>query len=191
MNFVTFTLILFMIMREVKTLSSIRKGAKLNIYWFRNTDLRLHDNPALLKGLSNSKEDGLLPVFCFDKRTFGSSCVTEFGSMKIGPKRAQFLIESVTDLRKSIEKMGGGLYVSLCTPEETFSQLTIDKEVVSAYCQEEITSEELKIGKTVNNILKQKSGRLESIWGSTLYDPEDLPFYGGVKDLPDTCKSRI
>jgi len=173
-------------MREVKTLSSIRKGANLNIYWFRNTDLRLHDNPALLKGLSNSKEDGLLPVFCFDKRTFGSKCVTEFGSMKIGPRRAQFLIESVTDLRKSVEKMGGGLYVSLCTPEEMFSQLTMDKEVVSAYCQEEIASEELNVGKRVNSILKQKSGKLHSIWGSTLYHPDDLPFYGGIKDLPDT-----
>jgi len=178
-------LILLIIMREVKTLSAIR-GSKLNVYWFRNADLRLHDNPALLQGLSSCKDEGVLPVFCFDKRTFGSSVRTEFGSLKIGPRRAQFLIESVTDLRKSMEKMGSGLYVSLGTPEDLFTTLTTEKDAVSAYCQEEVASEELKISKAVNNILKRKSGRLNSVWGSTLYHPDDLPFYGGVQDMPDT-----
>ena len=80
-------LILLITIREVKTLSAIR-GSKLNVYWFRNADLRLHDNPALLQGLSSCKDEGVLPVFCFDKRIFGSSVRTEFGSLKIRPRRA-------------------------------------------------------------------------------------------------------
>ena len=40
----------------------------ITIHWFRH-DLRLHDNPALLEGLKNSKE--FYPVFILDKRLAG------------------------------------------------------------------------------------------------------------------------
>ena len=63
----------------------------------------------------------------------------------------------MTDLRKSIEKIGSGLYVSLGTPEDLFITLITEKDVVSAYCLKEVASEELKISKAVNNILKRKS----------------------------------
>ena len=66
------------------------EGRRLTVHWFRNTDLRLHDNPALCRSVELSRGGGkqvggktqtsrttslgsMLPVFVFDTtRTFGS-----------------------------------------------------------------------------------------------------------------------
>ena len=59
---------------------------------------------------------------------------------------------------------------------------------VTVFCQEEAASEELRVDKAVRSVLKKKfpqGGKLETVWGSTLYKPEDLPFDGQAKGMPD------
>lgn len=57
----------------------------------------------------------VLPVYCFDPRFFKSSA---WGTPKTGPHRAAFLLESVADLKGSLQQLGSGLVVAVGKPEE-------------------------------------------------------------------------
>ena len=137
-------------------------------YWFRLGDLRLHDNPGLDRAtdLCAKTESNLVPVFCFDPRVFGDDARGEFGSIKCGPRRAKFVIESVEDLRKSLENRGSKLLVSNEKPETFFSKLLKHSKSSSdkLVYQEEVCSEEAIVA---NNVEKQFESS-EAIWGSTV-----------------------
>ncbi len=182
--------------------SSTLKKQNLNFYWFRHQDLRLHDNPALqaciektLKEEASSESSGIVPIFCFDPRFVGNH-ETPFGSPKCGVGRAQFILESVHDLRSNLEKNGSGLVVAYGKTEEVMENLARvlndDQHGLSGtirpnvYCQEEIASEELAVDKAMKRILKNHDGKLKSTWGSALYDIEELPYINGVHDMPDS-----
>ena len=81
------------------------------IVWFRQ-DLRLHDNESLIHALKSGVE--VVPIFIFDDRVFKGK--TKFGFKKTDRHRAQFIIESVEDLRKSLEKFGSDLVVRVGKP---------------------------------------------------------------------------
>jgi len=181
------------------SMSGAVKTKNLHIHWFRHGDLRLHDNPALCHAIQqaseNKKQAEILPVFCFDPRLIGDDARSRLsGELKCGPRRAQFVMESVTDLRSNLESLGSGLIVAHGRPEDVF-QTIIDKahehqplQDVTIYCQEEVASEEISVDKAVRSVLHKRfpqGGRLQKIWGSTLYNPEDLPFNGQALGMPD------
>lgn len=178
---------------SLSTTASNKNNKQLNLHWFRHTDLRLHDNPALHKAATTSSSSGIVPVFCFDPSLFGSDATTPFGSVKIGPRRAQFILDGVADLRTNLEGKGSGLYVAYGAPDKVFDGLctnilTSDKRTTPVvFCQEEVCSEETKDEARVRRVLKShNSGELTRVWGGTMYDPETLPFNGGVEGIPDT-----
>jgi deoxyribodipyrimidine photo-lyase len=162
-------------------------GGELVFYWFRLGDMRLHDNPALDRALSVCKktQSTLVPVFCFDPRIFGNNARSEFGSLKCGPRRAKFVIESVADLRQSLEKKGSKLLVSNEKPEDLFTKL-LNKNAVTKTAkliyQEEVCSEEATVARNVKRLFQSS----ESVWGSTLYDLKELPYQDDLIDMPDT-----
>jgi deoxyribodipyrimidine photolyase len=150
------------------TNSASSKGNSI-YYWFRLGDMRLHDNPALDRAadLCIKTESNLVPVFCFDPRLFGDSARSEFGSMKCGPRRAKFVIESVADLRKSLEENGSKLLVSTKKPETFFSEILSDaqsKDSNKLIYQEEVCSEEQNVAKAVEKLFQSS----EAVWGSTV-----------------------
>jgi deoxyribodipyrimidine photo-lyase len=217
---------------------------RLALHWFRTSDLRLHDNPALcrsaelsLLGARGGKEgtttttttttsDGgaLLPVFVFDtSRVFGSEILASssspggswgYGSRKCGPRRAKFVLEAVADLRSSLERRGSGLIVAIGKPEDALAYIAGraaegDDEYeyddddgssggqgvlrqIDVVCQEEVCSEELSVDKAVRaELARTMMGgkckfKFEAVWGSTMYDPDDMPFDGNVRGVPDT-----
>ena len=58
-------------------------------------------------------------------------------------------------------------------------------------CHEEVCSEELATDKAVRAELARAMGKgskfhFETVWGSTLYDPDVLPYDGGASGIPDT-----
>jgi deoxyribodipyrimidine photo-lyase len=57
----------------------------------------------------------VLPFFCFDPRQF---CATSWGSPKTGAFRAQFLLESVLDLKAQLRAVGSDLLICVGRPEE-------------------------------------------------------------------------
>ena len=147
------------------------------LIWFRN-DLRLHDHEPLYDALRMGAQ--VIPVYCFDPRQFGK---TAFGFPKTGKFRAKFLIESVADLRNSLQRLGSDLIVSLGKPEEILPILATQAQVEAVYWHEEVTAEETTIEEAVASKLETLGLTVQTYWGSTLYHPDDLPF--PIKKLPD------
>ena len=122
--------------------------------------------------------------------------MTPFGSQKCGVKRAKFLLESVEDLRKNLEKNGSGLVVAYGKTEVVMESIckAIDSEVdgiePNVVVQEEPASEEYAVDRAVKRAIKSfkkgASGNLDTVWAATLYDLDDLPFNDGVYGIPDT-----
>jgi len=172
-----------MMARVGKSLSTAA-NKNLNVHWFRLGDLRLHDNPALCETVSKANGGGVLPIFCFDPRIFGNDARSSFGSLKCAPRRAKFILESVADLRSQLEKKGSGLVVAQGKPEDVFGRLFDNTATPRVVCQEEVCSEELSVDKAVRSALK--NGSLRTVWGSTLYNLNDLPFPGEAAGIPNT-----
>jgi deoxyribodipyrimidine photo-lyase len=192
-KFLTFVLLFCFSMTGTMGLSTHRanqaaqKGGVV-FHWFRLGDLRLHDNPALDRSakICEQTQSSLIPVFCFDPRIFGDNARSEFGSLKCGPRRAKFVLESVADLRQSLERKGSKLVVAYAKPEDVFSQLLQDcKNTRSKIVyQDEVCSEE----RTVEHKVKKLFQSSEAVWGSTMYDLKDLPYDvdNNLSDMPDT-----
>lgn len=176
---------------QAKRNINITNNTTLHIHWFRHGDLRLHDNPALLHTINSLDKPHhlFLPVFFFDPRFVGNNNPTAFGTSKCGPRRAKFLIESVANLRENMLKLGSGLVVSLGKPEDFFESLRCrDDMAIQVTCQEEVSSEEIQVVKSVDEILQKRGlhSSVTQIWGSTLYNRQQLPFDGGAKGMPDS-----
>lgn len=151
--------------------------SKRILVWFRN-DLRLHDNEMLSEAIA--KSDEILPVYIFDPRQFAE---TSFYTLKTGTTRAQFLIESVTDLKQSFHNYNGDLLALKGYPEELLPKLVSEYQINEVYHHREVASEETAISTAVEDALWKQKVNLKHFIGHTLYNKEDLPF--PIKDIPD------
>ena len=140
------------------------------LIWYRN-DLRVRDLLTLDRAVQQAAE--IIPVYCFDDRAFGE---TSFGFVKTGQYRAQFLIESVADLRSSLQKLGSNLVVRRGLPEEIIPAIAEQLKCARVHYSEEVTSEEKRVEKKLNQALSAKNIEVSTFWTTTLYLPEDLPF---------------
>jgi deoxyribodipyrimidine photo-lyase len=156
------------------------------LVWFRN-DLRIHDNEILLEAIRRA--DNILPVYCFDPYYFTK---TASGAPKTGNFRARFLLESVADLRKNLQKHGAELIIRTGHPAEILPQLAEQYHVSEVYHHREVAYEETEISEHVEAALWKIKLNLKHFIGHTLYHKEDLPF--PIKDIPDsftTFKKKI
>ncbi len=140
------------------------------LIWYRN-DLRIHDHLALNEAVQQAAE--IIPVYCFDDRTFDK---TSFGFPKTGNYRAQFLLESVADLRSSLQKLGSNLVVRRGLPEKIISAIAEQLKVDRVCYSKEVTSEETRVEQKLKNALSAQNIQVNTYWQATLYFPEDLPF---------------
>ncbi len=148
------------------------------LVWFRN-DLRIHDNEILLE--ATRKADKVLPVYCFDPFYFTKNLS---GNPKTGSLRARFLLESVADLRKNLQKIGGELIIRIGNQAEILPQLAEQYHVNEVYHHREVAHEETAISEEVETALWKMKLNLKHFIGHTLYHKEDLPF--PIKDIPDS-----
>ncbi len=151
---------------------------KTILVWFRN-DLRIHDNEILLEAVR--KADKVLPVYCFDPYYFQTNAS---GNSKTGSLRAQFLLESVADLRKNLRGIGGELVIRIGNPADVIPQLAEEFQVSEVYHHREVAHEETEISEQVETALWKMRLNLKHFIGHTMYHKEDLPF--PIKDIPDS-----
>ncbi|XP_027114246.2 cryptochrome DASH, chloroplastic/mitochondrial isoform X1 [Coffea eugenioides] len=172
-----------------------RRGKGVAIVWFRS-DLRILDNEALIKAWLSSQ--ALLPVYCVDPRLFTSS-THYFGFPKTGVLRAQFLMESLADLKNNLKSRGLDLLIKQGKPEDILPLLAKAHGAHTVFAQKETCSEELNVERLVAKNLRRvdqpllkglstkpesKTGtKLQLIWGGSLYHIDDIPF--DCKCLPD------
>ncbi|MGB3789060.1 MAG: DASH family cryptochrome, partial [Phormidesmis sp.] len=147
------------------------------LLWLRN-DLRLHDHEPFHRAAQQGAE--IIPLYCFDPRQFAE---TSFGFLKTGAYRAQFLIETVADLRKELRSRGSNLVIRHGKPEEEIPSLIKTLNIHAVYWHEEVTPEETDIEQRVEAALNRLKVTSEVYWGATLYHPDDLPFE--ISQLPE------
>lgn len=139
------------------------------VLWFRN-DLRVHDHAALVEAAKTST--ALVPVYIIDPRAWQSKA---WGIPRMSARRVQFLLESVQDLRTSLERLGSTLVVRVGAPEEILPALIQEVQADALFLHEEVTSEELALDDAVFRKVPEAVD-VRYFWGSTLYDIDDLPF---------------
>ena len=77
------------------------------VFWFRN-DLRLHDQPALLRAALEARQRGgwLLPVFVHDP---AQRALTRWGFARTTAHRRAWLASALGDLADQLEALGSRL----------------------------------------------------------------------------------
>lgn len=148
------------------------------IVWFRQ-DLRLHDNEALTTALRMGED--VLPIYIFDERIFKGE--TRFGFRKTGKFRAQFIIESIIDLRENLRRLGGDLIVRVGRPEIILSDLAREVKASWVICNRERTQEEILVQDGLETKLWGYGVELLYTRGKMLYHTQDLPM--PVQHTPD------
>jgi deoxyribodipyrimidine photo-lyase len=148
------------------------------ILWFRQ-DLRLHDNEALTDALKSADE--VIPLYVFDPRTFNNT--TRFGFQKTAYHRTRFIIESIHDLRKNLQKLGSQLIVREGKPEIIIYKLARELEASFIYCNRERTPEEVIVQDALEKNLWSIGREVRYSRGKMLLYTADLPF--PVTHCPD------
>lgn len=138
------------------------------LVWCRN-DLRVSDNEVLLRACQNN--DRVIAVYFFDPKYFRT---TKYGFKKTGKYRAQFLIESVRELRKNLQNLNIPLLVFQEKPEIQIPELISKYEITDIYFQKEWTQEEKDSEDALNKELQNIE--FHSYYQQFLYHPEDIPF---------------
>lgn len=145
---------------------------KKAILWFQK-DLRIHDNEALLDASQFAEE--LIPVYVFDEREInGSTDILK--ECKTGRFRRQFLVDSVRDLRNSLQKMGTDLVIREGKSEEILFSLAKEFDADAVYCNRERTREEVYRQETLEKLLWSIGREIRYSRGKMLYHTADLPF---------------
>ncbi|MFO7999845.1 MAG: DASH family cryptochrome [Marinilabilia sp.] len=136
------------------------------IYWFRN-DLRLHDNPALLKAIETGHP--VIPVFIIDDHWYTTN--TPLGFPRTGHLRKTFLAQSLQELKRNLTNRGQKLYIFRGQTVDVLSQLYHALKADAIFAQREFAHEEILTEKQ----LAEKTN-LQLTWGSMLYPPDQVDF---------------
>lgn len=139
------------------------------LVWFRR-DLRCHDNETLRRAVADA--DTVVPLYCLSDRLTGEGM---FGLDKVGPHRAQFLIESLADLRASLRERDGELYVRSGDPGTVVPEVAKEFDADAVYWQELPGTEERDEAGSVRAGLADAGINTETFWTHTLYHRDDLP----------------
>lgn len=163
--------------------SSHQTKKRINVVWFKSTDLRTYDHAPLQAARADE-----LPFMClyiFDPFWFGKT--RDFGFPKTGPVRARFLLESVADLAATLQKQGSELCVRRGGSADIFRELLQEFHVAKVFAFHEVCAEELRIQAEVKQALtRNRTATLELHWGFELYHLEDLQFLKRRGHFPKT-----
>jgi len=137
--------------------------SKTGIHWFRQ-DLRIHDNPALLKCLSAVER--FIPIFIFDGETGGTDLC--------GYNRFRFLLQSLNDLAKQFKKQKIDFMCFHGKPHEIIKNLILEWQVeVLSFSKDSETRMNTR-DNLVYQVCQQHNVLTIEIASYTLYDPNTL-----------------
>ena len=128
---------------------------KTVILWYRN-DLRVNDLPALAEA---AKADFVVPVFIFNQVLLDGKHASS--------NRNRFLLESLADLKASLQKLGGDLIFRKGEPASSLLKLMQETGASEVICTEDFTpyavERDLKVAQAVvgnGYMFTQMPGRL-------------------------------
>ncbi len=138
------------------------------LVWFRN-GLRTQDNTSLTQAIASGKS--VISLYCFDPRHFE---IGDFGFKKTEKYRAQFLIETVTNLQKNLKELNITLVVSHQRPEKAIQELSDNYNISEIHSQKEWTKEENEVTSTLEKALNNVKHHTH--YDQFLFHPQDIPF---------------
>ncbi|MCA0154199.1 DASH family cryptochrome [Winogradskyella vincentii] len=146
----------------------MQKTEKYSLVWFRN-DLRTIDNTVLTE--ASKQAEKVIGLYCFDPRHFEKN---RFGFKKIEKYRAQFLIETIHNLKAQLEALNIDLLVYHDFPENAIPKICEAHQITDIYIQNEWTQEEVD----TENAVKAQTTHINwhHIYNQFLYHPEDINF---------------
>eukprot|EP00980_Cylindrotheca_fusiformis_P010559 scaffold2334_cov118-Cylindrotheca_fusiformis.AAC.31 len=159
------------------------KNKNISMHWFRK-GLRLHDNPALMHAMEiakKSKNGRLYPVYVMD-----GDC---YQLRHCSALRANFLVECLSDLDKSLRGIGSRLYVVSGDPTEVLPTLWDDWGVTHLTFESDETGEPYATARdeTVLKLSSDKEIEVETFCSETLFPLEAyVEQSGGLASVPST-----
>jgi deoxyribodipyrimidine photo-lyase len=118
--------------------------------------------------------DEIIPCYCFDDSHFK---ISQFGFMKTGAFRVQFLLESLTNLDENLRNICSGLYILHGKPDIEIPKLAEQYDARLVFSKEEVGYEEIQTANKVAAALKSKQVVFHCVQNSTLYREADFPFH--------------
>ncbi|MDA9015224.1 DASH family cryptochrome [Flavobacteriaceae bacterium] len=139
------------------------------LVWLRN-DLRINDQQSF--ALAAKSKANIVAYYSFDPSHFET---TPWGFKKTEAFRAQFLIETLTELRQFLLSLNISLIVDFKDPVEGIEYWVNELNVNKIYFQKEWTEEERLVEEKLRAVLKPEVN-LHSHYDQFLFHPEDIPF---------------
>ena len=161
-------------MTQPQTLSGI-------VYWFRS-DLRLHDNPALQQAiaLTEKHRTWLLPVYVHDTAL---QLTSPWGFVRTSAHRLAWTAMAAQDVSEQLIALGSQLLRLTGEPSEVLAKLMTRLGASTLMCEDIAAPyEEVHI-----QALQHCGIEVQTLWQSTLMDPDQLPFE--PNDVPDEFSS--
>ena len=137
------------------------------LIWFKN-NLRISDNITI--DLACKKHDQIIAIYIFDKNVFDE---TIFGFKKMGVHRAQFLIETVQQLKENLAQKNISLLTFVGVPEQILPKICNEYNITEIFAQKEWTSEEVNTYEKVEQKI-QNDCKISYSYDQFLYHPEDI-----------------
>lgn len=160
-------------------------AGKRTVLYLARSDLRVHDNECLKWAHDNG--DHIIPLFSFQPQHFAKT--HNFNFPRCAKHRTKFLLETVRDLRSHLKSLGSQLIVrqeSIINAVRDVVELCSKSSsgVHSIVYQQEVATEETDDERKVNDFCKENNITVHTLWGSTLYHRDDIPY--NMRSVPDT-----
>ena len=152
-----------------------KKQKSTGLIWFTN-NLRVRDNNSI--ELACEKHEQVIAIYVFDKHIFEKNL---FGFKKIERYRANFLLETVRDLKEQLAQKNITLLTYFDFPEVVIPKICETHLVKEIFTQKEWTSEEVGTFKKVASKLTDECTITDS-YDQFLYHPEDINM--DLKSIP-------
>lgn len=152
-----------------------KKQKSTGLIWFTN-NLRVRDNISI--ELACEKHEQVIAIYVFDKHIFEKNL---FGFKKIERYRANFLLETVRDLKEHLAQKNITLLTYFDFPEVVIPKICETHLVKEIFTQKEWTTEEVDIFKKVASKLTDECTITDS-YDQFLYHPEDINM--DLKSIP-------
>ena len=130
----------------------------VSVVWFRR-DLRVADHPALTAAIERGE---VAPVFCLDDRLI-------HGRFASGP-RTQFMLECLSELRESLERIGLTLHVVRGRPEQEIPKFVQAVGATELHFSRDLTPYARDRGELVRSALEGKEVELIAHDGTDTVD---------------------
>ncbi|RDV16506.1 deoxyribodipyrimidine photo-lyase [Pontibacter diazotrophicus] len=140
------------------------------LFWFRR-DLRLHDNAGLYHALETGKQ--VLPIFIFD-----TEILDKLSNRR--DARVDFIYQSITNLKKQLEKEGSTLLVRYGKPTEVIKELLLEYEVEGIYTNRDYEPYARERDEEVKALLKEPSLDFIRFKDSVIFERSEILSLSGT-----------